>query len=79
MTDDVCRQVYKIKNEVFVFNGQIKGQTLLPIPAGMENYEQDKKFELSRLNIFYCFLMLSYLLALNINVLTSACNFILYD
>ena len=49
VTEDVRRQVYKLKDQVFIINGQVKGKTLLPIPAGIESFESDKKQEAPKL------------------------------
>lgn len=32
VSEDIVKQVYKLKNEMFVMGGKIKGKTLLPIP-----------------------------------------------
>uniref|UniRef100_A0A8C6XVP8 Dynein heavy chain tail domain-containing protein n=1 Tax=Naja naja TaxID=35670 RepID=A0A8C6XVP8_NAJNA len=34
-TDDVIRQAHRLKNEMFVMGGKIKGKTLLPLPENM--------------------------------------------
>lgn len=32
VSEDIMRQVHKLKNEMFVMGGKIRGKTLLPIP-----------------------------------------------
>lgn len=32
VSEDIAKQVHKLKNEMFVMGGKIKGKTLLPIP-----------------------------------------------
>ena len=32
VSEDIVKQVHKLKNEMFVMSGKIKGKTLLPIP-----------------------------------------------
>lgn len=32
VSEDIMKQVHKLKNEMFVMGGKIKGKTLLPIP-----------------------------------------------
>lgn len=32
VSEDIVRQVHKLKNEMFVMGGKIRGTTLLPIP-----------------------------------------------
>lgn len=32
VSEDIVKQVHKLKNEMFVMGGKIKGKTLLPIP-----------------------------------------------
>lgn len=36
VADDVIRQAHKLKNEMFVMGGKIKGKTLLPLPERIE-------------------------------------------
>ena len=36
VSQDVAKQILKMKNLVFIISGQSKGQTLLPIPPGAE-------------------------------------------
>uniref|UniRef100_A0A674EYS7 Dynein axonemal heavy chain 17 n=1 Tax=Salmo trutta TaxID=8032 RepID=A0A674EYS7_SALTR len=36
VSDDVSRHAHKLKNEVFVVGGQIKGRTFLPLPANAD-------------------------------------------
>ena len=36
VSDDVLRHVYKLKSDVFVIAGHVKGKTLLPHPKGAE-------------------------------------------
>lgn len=36
VTEDVVRHVGKFKGDVFVLSGQVKGRTLLPLPAQAE-------------------------------------------
>lgn len=32
VSEDIMKQVHKLKNEMFVMGGKIKGKTLLPVP-----------------------------------------------
>lgn len=32
VSEDIVKQVHRLKNEMFVMSGKIKGKTLLPIP-----------------------------------------------
>lgn len=36
VADDVIQQAHKLKNEMFVMGGKIKGKTLLPLPENMD-------------------------------------------
>lgn len=36
VADDVIRQAHKLKNEMFVMGGKIKGKTLLPLPEHLD-------------------------------------------
>ena len=36
VSDDVLRHVYMLNNRVYVLAGQVKGKTLLPLPASTE-------------------------------------------
>ena len=36
VSDDVLKHVYLLKNRVHVLSGQVKGKTLLPLPASAE-------------------------------------------
>jgi len=36
VSDDVLQHVYLLKNQVHVVAGQVKGKTLLPLPASRE-------------------------------------------
>ena len=36
VSDDVLKHVYLLKNRVHVMSGQVKGKTLLPLPASAE-------------------------------------------
>lgn len=36
MTEDIGRHIGTLKGEVFVLSGQVKGRTLLPLPAQAE-------------------------------------------
>ncbi|KAF5902959.1 dynein heavy chain 9, axonemal, partial [Clarias magur] len=40
MSQDLMRHVHALKSSVFVMSGQVKGKTLLPLPAGSERIEQ---------------------------------------
>lgn len=40
MSQDVMRHIHALKSSVFVMSGQVKGRTLLPLPAGSEKIEQ---------------------------------------
>ncbi|XP_060795606.1 dynein axonemal heavy chain 9-like [Neoarius graeffei] len=40
MSQDLMQNVHALKSSVFVMSGQIKGKTLLPLPAGSERIEQ---------------------------------------
>ncbi|XP_039357479.1 dynein heavy chain 17, axonemal isoform X9 [Mauremys reevesii] len=37
VSDDVVKQAHRLKNEMFVMGGKIKGKTLLPLPEHLEN------------------------------------------
>ncbi|XP_034645210.1 dynein heavy chain 17, axonemal-like [Trachemys scripta elegans] len=37
VSDDVVKQGHRLKNEMFVMGGKIKGKTLLPLPEHLEN------------------------------------------
>ena len=43
VSTDVQRHVYNLKSNVFVVAGQVKGKTLLPLPAGAERVEDEDK------------------------------------
>ena len=36
VSDDVLKHVYLLKNRVHVLSGQVRGKTLLPLPASAE-------------------------------------------
>jgi len=36
VSDDVLKHVYQLKNQVHVLAGQVKGKTLLPLPASAD-------------------------------------------
>ena len=36
VSDDVSRHAHKLKNEVFVVGGQVKGRTFLPLPENSD-------------------------------------------
>ncbi|MCJ8738378.1 hypothetical protein PDJAM_G00035190 [Pangasius djambal] len=40
MSQDLMRHIHALKSSVFVMSGQVKGKTLLPLPAGSERIEQ---------------------------------------
>uniref|UniRef100_UPI003AAF1F9A dynein beta chain, ciliary-like n=1 Tax=Centroberyx gerrardi TaxID=166262 RepID=UPI003AAF1F9A len=40
VSQDIRRHVHSLKTNVFVVSGQVKGKTLLPLPAGSERVEQ---------------------------------------
>uniref|UniRef100_A0A674EYE2 Dynein axonemal heavy chain 17 n=1 Tax=Salmo trutta TaxID=8032 RepID=A0A674EYE2_SALTR len=42
VSDDVSRHAHKLKNEVFVVGGQIKGRTFLPLPANADALEDSE-------------------------------------
>lgn len=39
VSQDIIRHVHSLKSAVFVVVGQVKGKTLLPLPAGSEGIE----------------------------------------
>ncbi|XP_037350847.1 dynein axonemal heavy chain 17 isoform X1 [Talpa occidentalis] len=39
VSEDIVKQVHKLKNEMFVMGGKIKGKTLLPIPEHLESLD----------------------------------------
>ncbi|KAH0629389.1 hypothetical protein JD844_011440 [Phrynosoma platyrhinos] len=39
VADDVIRQAHRLKNEMFVMGGKIKGKTLLPLPEHMDTVD----------------------------------------
>uniref|UniRef100_A0A674F0T2 Dynein axonemal heavy chain 17 n=1 Tax=Salmo trutta TaxID=8032 RepID=A0A674F0T2_SALTR len=48
VSDDVSRHAHKLKNEVFVVGGQIKGRTFLPLPANTVTSFKDSNQVLSK-------------------------------
>lgn len=40
VSEDVTRHAHKLKNEVYVVGGQIKGRTFLPLPENVGDYYQ---------------------------------------
>lgn len=50
VSSDVSRHVHKLKSNVFVVAGHVKGKTLLPLPAGSERVDSEKEEE-KRYNI----------------------------
>lgn len=42
VSDDVLRHVYKLKSDVYVIAGHVKGKTLLPLPKGAERVDEVK-------------------------------------
>lgn len=45
VSTDISRHVHKIKSNVFVVAGHVKGKTLLPLPAGSERVDSQKEEE----------------------------------
>lgn len=45
VSSDVSRHVHKLKSNVFVVAGHVKGKTLLPLPAGSERVDSEKEEE----------------------------------
>lgn len=39
VADDVIRQAHRLKNEMFVMGGKIKGKTLLPLPEHLDSMD----------------------------------------
>lgn len=39
VSEDVLRHVHKLKSNVFVVAGHVKGKTLLPLPVGSEKVD----------------------------------------
>ncbi|XP_066093696.1 dynein axonemal heavy chain 17 isoform X2 [Saccopteryx bilineata] len=39
VSEDIVKQVHRLKNEMFVMGGKIKGKTLLPIPEHLESLD----------------------------------------
>ena len=39
VSQDIVRHVHSLKSTVFMVVGQVKGKTLLPLPAGLEGIE----------------------------------------
>ncbi|XP_007535628.1 dynein axonemal heavy chain 17 [Erinaceus europaeus] len=39
VSEDIAKQAHKLKNEMFVMGGKIKGKTLLPIPEHLESLD----------------------------------------
>jgi len=42
---DVLRHVHKLKSNVYVVAGHVKGKTLLPLPVGSEKMDSDRDEE----------------------------------
>lgn len=40
VTDDVMKHIYELENIVYEVRGKINGQTLLPMPLGVERVHQ---------------------------------------
>ena len=41
VSEDVMRHIHHLKSSVYVVSGQVKGKTLLPLPAGTESSEDN--------------------------------------
>ena len=41
VSEDVMRHIHHLKSSVYVVSGQVKGKTLLPLPAGTESGEDN--------------------------------------
>lgn len=54
MSQDLMRHVHALKSSVFMMSGQVKGKTLLPLPAGSERIEQAAFEREMRCCIFKC-------------------------
>jgi len=39
VSDDLMRHMHHLKSNVYMVSGQVKGKTLLPLPAGAESPE----------------------------------------
>lgn len=37
VSEDIVKQVHKLKNEMFVMGGKIRGKTLLPVPEHLRS------------------------------------------
>lgn len=48
VSDDLTRHANKLRNEVFVAGGQIKGRTYLPLPANTGQLETSDCFTTAR-------------------------------
>ena len=40
VSDDVMRHIHHLKSSVYVVSGQVKGKTLLPLPAGTDGADE---------------------------------------
>ena len=47
---DVRSHVQKLKNEVYEITGSVKGRTMLPMPAGVDNINAEGNFSLKNAN-----------------------------
>lgn len=39
VSEDIVKQAHRLKNEMFVMGGKVKGKTLLPIPEHLESLD----------------------------------------
>ena len=69
VSEDLKKHVYKLKDRVFVINGQIKGQTLLSFPVGIELVEEGKKIDIARYD-FKKFFILKFFKIFNFRLRT---------
>ena len=69
VSEDLKKHVYKLKDRVFVINGQIKGQTLLSFPVGIELVEEGKKIDIARCD-FNKFFILKFFKIFNFRLRT---------
>lgn len=48
VAEDVMKHIYELKNIVYEVRGKINGQTLLPMPAGVERVHEVEKTIIER-------------------------------
>lgn len=65
VAEDVIRQAHRLKNEMFVMGGKIKGKTLLPLPERIEMlYSSSDVYDrwVLQINICQCLYLFCFVL-----------------